>query len=70
MFQTLLEEESNVNGIVDAGKARFSFIELGFTGTKEILWEGEATCKWKGTGSPIIIASTVTTSSASNAIVL
>ena len=53
-----------MNGIVDAGKASFSSTELGFTGTDEQLCEGE------GTGSPIIVASTVTTSSASNTIVL
>ena len=46
MFQTLLEEESDVNGIVNVGKARFSFIELGFTATKELLYEGEAIGKW------------------------
>ena len=34
MFQTLLEEESDVNGIVDAAKARFSSTELGFTGER------------------------------------
>ena len=46
MFQTFLEEESDVNGIVDAAKAGFSFIELGFTAKKELLCEGEATGKW------------------------
>ena len=46
MFQTLLEEESDVNGIVDATKPRFSFIELGLNGTEELLSEGEGTCKW------------------------
>ena len=46
MFQTLLEEESDVNGIVDACKAGFSFIELGFNATEELLCEGEATGKW------------------------
>ena len=45
MFQTLLEEESDVNGIVDAGKAWFSFIELGFTTIEEPVYEGEATGK-------------------------
>ena len=70
MFQTLLEEESDVNGIVDAAKPGFSFIELGLTGTEELLSEGEGIGKWQGAGSPIIPASTVTTSSASNAIVL
>ena len=45
MFQTLVEEVSDVNGIVDAAKARFSSTELGFTGTKEQLFEGEGTCK-------------------------
>ena len=46
MFQTLLEEESDVNGIVDVGKVGFSFIELGFIATEELLREGEATGKW------------------------
>ena len=46
MLQNLLEEASDVNGIVDAGKARFSFIDLGFTATEELLCEGEATGKW------------------------
>ena len=46
MFQTLLEEESDVNGIVDAAKAGFSSTELGFTGTEEQLCEGEGTGKW------------------------
>ena len=64
MFQTLLKEESDVNGIVDAGEAGFSSTELRFIGTDEQLCEGE------GIGSPIIVASTVTTSSASNTIVL
>ena len=64
MFQTFIEEESDVNGIVDAAKAMFSSTEVGFTGAKEQLCEGE------DTGSPIIVASIVTTSSASNAIVL
>ena len=46
MFQTLVEEESDVNGIVDAGKTEFSFIELGFTATEELLCKGEDTGKW------------------------
>ena len=46
MFQTLLEEESGVNGIVDADKAGFSSTELGFTGTEEQLHEGEGIGKW------------------------
>ena len=46
MVQTLLEEASDVNGIVDAGKVGFSFIEVGFTATEELLCEGEATTKW------------------------
>ena len=46
MFQTLLEEESDVNGIIDATKVGFSSTKLGFTGTEEQLYEGEGTCKW------------------------
>ena len=46
MFQTLVEEESDVNEIVNAGKEGFSFIELGFTATEELLCEGEAIGKW------------------------
>ena len=46
MFQTLLEEESDVNGIVDPAKPGFSFIELVLTGTEELLSKGEGTCKW------------------------
>ena len=46
MFQTLLEEESDVNGIVNVGKEGFSFIELGFTTTKELLCKREAIGKW------------------------
>ena len=58
MIQILLEEASDVNGIVDEGKVGFSFIEVGFTskgvqvwsklfsGTKELICEGEATSKW------------------------
>ena len=46
MFQTLLEEESDVNGIVDAAKAGLSSIELGFTRTEEQLCEGEGIGKW------------------------
>ena len=45
MFQTLLEEESDVNGIVDLAKPWFWFIELVFSGTEQLLWEGEATSK-------------------------
>ena len=41
MFQTLLEEESDVN----ASKLGFSFIELGITAIEELLYEGEATGK-------------------------
>ena len=46
MFPTLLEEESDVNGIVDATKPGFSFIELGFTGTEELICKAEGTGKW------------------------
>ena len=46
MFQILLEEESDVNGIVDSMKLGFSFIELVLTGTKQLLYEGEGTGKW------------------------
>ena len=46
MFQTFLEEESDVNGIVDAAKAGFSSIELGFTGSEEQICEGEDIGKW------------------------
>ena len=46
MVQTLLEEESELNGIIDAGKAGFSFIDVVFTATEELLCEGEATTKW------------------------
>ena len=46
MFQNLLEEESNVNGIVDAAKAGFSSTELGFTRAEEQLCEGEDIGKW------------------------
>ena len=46
MVQDFLEEESEVNGIVDAGKAWFSFIELGFTAIEELLYEVEDTGKW------------------------
>ena len=59
-----------MNGIVDAAKAGLSSTELGFTGIEEQLCEGEGTGKWKGAGSLIIATSTVTTSSARNAIVL
>ena len=82
MLQSLLEEASDVNGIVDEGKVGFSFIEVGFTskgvqvwsklfsGTWERLCEGESITKWYDEGSPIIGASMVTTSSASNVIVM
>ena len=46
MFQTLIEEESDVNGIVYLEKLGFSFIELVLTGTKQLLFEGEGTGKW------------------------
>ena len=46
MFQTLLEEESDENGIVNANNAGFLFIELGFIAIEELLCEGEATTKW------------------------
>ena len=46
MFQTSLEEESDVNGIVNAGKVGFSFIELGFIVIEELLLDGEDTGKW------------------------
>ena len=39
MFQTLPKYESDVNGIVDAAKEGFSFIELGFTATEELICE-------------------------------
>ena len=42
MFQNLLEEESDVNGIVDVGKAGFSFIDLWFIAIEELLCEGES----------------------------
>ena len=45
MVQTFLEEESEVNGIVDVGKAGFSFIDIVFTTKKELLCEGEAIAK-------------------------
>ena len=48
MFQTLLEEESDVNRIVDAGKVEVSFIEIGFTAIEELIHEGEAIGKWYG----------------------
>ena len=41
MFQTLLEEESDVNGIVNPTKLWFQFIELVLTGTEQLLSEGE-----------------------------
>ena len=43
MFHTLLEQVSDVNGIVDAAKAGLSSTELGFTRTEEQLCEGEGT---------------------------
>ena len=46
MFQNLVEEVSDVNGIVDATKAGFLSTELGFTGTEEQLCEREGTGKW------------------------
>ena len=46
MFQTLLEEESDVNGIVDATKVGLSSIELGFTGKEEQICKGEGIGKW------------------------
>ena len=46
MFQTLIEMESDVNGIVDAGKVGFSFIGIGFTAIEEQISEGESTGKW------------------------
>ena len=46
MFQTLLEEESDVNGIIDPAKQGFSFIELVLTRTEELLSGGEGTGKW------------------------
>ena len=46
MFQTLLEAESDVKGIVDLVKPGFPFIELVLTETKELLSEGEGTGKW------------------------
>ena len=46
MFQTLLEEESDVNGIVDPTKLGFSFIEQAFIGTEELLSQGEGIGKW------------------------
>ena len=46
MLQILLEEASDMNRIVDACKAWFSFIEVGFTATEELFCEGEATTKW------------------------
>ena len=46
MFQTLLEEEGDVNGIVNVAKEGFSSTELGSTGAEEKLCEGEGTSKW------------------------
>ena len=37
MFHTLLEDVSDVNGIVDAAKEGLSYTELGFTGIEEQL---------------------------------
>ena len=45
MVQDFLEEESEVNGIVDACKAWFSFLDVVFTAIEELLYEGEATTK-------------------------
>ena len=46
MVRTLLEQESEVNGIINVGKAGFSFIDVVLTATEELLYEGEATTKW------------------------
>ena len=46
MFRTLLEEESDVNGIVDPTKLGFSFIDLVLTRIEQLLSEGEAIGKW------------------------
>ena len=46
MFQTLLEEVNDVNGIVDATKVGFSSTEVGFTGVEEQLCDGEDIGKW------------------------
>ena len=46
MFQIMVEEESDVNGIVNLAKPGFSFIELVLTGIVELLSEGEGTGKW------------------------
>ena len=46
MFQNLLEDESDVNGIVDAANAGFSSTELGFNGAEEQICEGEDAGKW------------------------
>ena len=46
MFHTLLEQVSDVNGIVDAAKAGFSSTEIGFTGIEEQLCRGEGIGKW------------------------
>ena len=46
MVQTLQEEESQVNGIVIAGKAGFSFIDVLFTAIEELLCEAEDIAKW------------------------
>ena len=46
MFQTFLEDESDVNWIVDPAKLGFSFIEIVLTGTKQLLFKGEGTGKW------------------------
>ena len=41
MFQTFLEEESDVNGIVDQVKLGLSFIEIMLIGTEKLLSKGE-----------------------------
>ena len=58
MIQTLLEEISDVNGIADAIRERFSFIKVGLvservqgsrnlvSGRGELLYEGNSIAKW------------------------
>ena len=46
MVQNLIEEESEVNGIVDVGNEGFSFIDVVFIAKEELLCEGEAIAKW------------------------
>ena len=58
MIQTLLEEVSDVNGIADAIRERFSFIKVGLvservqgsrnlvSGRGELLYEGNSIAKW------------------------